>query len=146
MDISLKAALSVIGFVVSLASQDLGKKEGGPIAVTLVGADGRRIASASMEGVMPVSVGLDENKAYTAILGQRSTLEWEEKGLDGRNFTDTRFTCFGGGVPIKIKGKIIGAVGVSGRHSSKKDLPADAPLQDHELALQGVKCLRDYPF
>ena len=30
------------------------------------------------------------------------------------NFGDLRYTAWGGGVPIMIQGKVIGAVGVSG--------------------------------
>lgn len=143
MRITLDHALRIVNLVVNEARRDGGK----PIAVTVVGADGRRIASASMDGVMPVSIGLAENKAYTAIQGQRPTLEWEEMKLDGRNFTDPRFTCFGGGVPIMedvptaVTGENIGAIGVSGRHSNRKGLPDGDPLQDHELALLGADFL-----
>jgi len=143
--IILEDAIEAIKKVVEAAEKDLENKAyGGPVSITIIGRDLKRIVSFSMDGVMPVSIGLDENKAYTAIIGQRATLKWEQaaqyEDLNGRDFTDSRWSNFGGGGPVIIDGEVIGAVGVSGRNSYNKDLPKDIP-QDHELAMIGASFL-----
>ena len=58
------------------------------------------------------------NKAYTAAreckeskaVGEGS----RQKGFPMTNFGELRYVTWGGGVPIAYRGKVIGAVGVSG--------------------------------
>ena len=98
--------------------------------MAVVGSNGVMIAFAAMDNVLPASVQVAQNKAYTAVMGGRDTIEWENKphGFDGRNFTDPRFTCFGGGVILTTDdGIIIGAIGVSGRTSKDDDILATIP-------------------
>lgn len=148
--IILEDAIEAIKKVVEAAEKDLENKAyGGPVSITIIGRDLKRIASYAMDGVMPVSIGLDENKAYTAAIGKSPTIKWEQaadyEGLDGRNFSDARWTNFGGGVPVIIDGEVIGAVGVSGRNSYNKDF-ADRRgriPQDHELAEIGANFLEE---
>jgi uncharacterized protein GlcG (DUF336 family) len=144
--ITLEDAFEGIQEIIKKALKQPNTLYDAPIAVTVVGADARRIASASMDGVKPVSINLSENKAYTAVVGQRETLMWEQTNLDSRNFGDPKWTNFGGGVPITVNNEIIGAIGVSGRLSSKHSLPRDipkkSPPQDHELAEFGVKVIK----
>ena len=155
-NILLEDALKAVEKVVKAAQENLGSKYGEPIAVAVVGLNFKLIAFSAMDGVMPVSVDLCIKKAHTAIAGQKETLEWEKAekaGLDGRNFGDESWTCFGGGVPVRINNRIIGAVGVSGRHSHKEELLSNQedlledrqkiPPQDHELARIGARYLEE---
>jgi len=126
--IDLKEAQNLISVIVKQASKD----GGSPVAVAVVGIDGRLVAFAAMDGVMPLSTSLARKKAYTAIVGRRDTNYW-----DGKNFSsgDGSFVCLGGGAIIEILSKetknpqklIIGAVGISGRTSE----------QDQSLANRG---------
>jgi glc operon protein GlcG len=58
------------------------------------------------------------NKAFTAArervesgeVGRRS----REEGFPMTNFGDSRYTGWGGGVPVEVDGVVIGAIGVSG--------------------------------
>ncbi|MCD6550253.1 heme-binding protein [bacterium] len=155
--ILLEDALAAIEKVVQEAKKDISSRYGGPIAVVVMGVNFKVIAMEAMEEVMPISADLCVKKAYTALAGKEDTLEWEKeekKGLDGRNFGDPNWVCFGGGVPVKkTNGQVIGAVGVSGRYSSKASISLQEgeemqqlksfPLQDHELAKIGAEYLED---
>lgn len=138
--LNLDDALLIIGAIRREAEKAVSKDRDKPVAIAVIGLDGRLIAFAAMDGVTPVSIQLAINKAHTAIVGTRDTVEWEGMGVDAQNFTDPQFTCFGGGVLIRDrKGKVVGAIGVSGR-KSKKDVRGIP--QDHELADIGSVCFR----
>ena len=87
--------LSDAQVIVNQVLEEAQKNGGDPVAVAVVGSDGRLVAFAAMDGVMPVSVEVAINKAYTAVVGQHDTLFWERApaGFDGRNFVDSKFTC-----------------------------------------------------
>jgi len=115
-----------------------------PVAIAVMGHDFGLIAFWAMDSVLPISRKLAIQKAYTALVGSRDTLYWErqekEGKLVGRNFVDPDFTCFGGGIVIlenRPDGQIVGAIGVSGRNSSRVN--EDEPPQDHELARIGLQ-------
>ncbi len=108
---------------------------GSPVAVAIIGISDNLIAFGAMDDVLPVSIQLAMNKAHTALALQQDTISLE--GKDPANFTDSRFTCFGGGVLICDRGIIIGAVGVSGRKSRRSG--RDTESQDHELAFCAAK-------
>ena len=125
----LRTAQNIIALIVEKAYVD----QGDPVAVAVVGNDGRLIAFAAMDGVMPLSIALAQNKAYTALIGSRDTSYWEYNfDLKGQNFTDEKFTCFDGGVLVEITEEkqeetyIIGGIGVSGRKSYE-----DKALAEH---------------
>ncbi len=87
-------------------------------AVTDVSA--RPVAVRCMDGAYIGSYDVALNKAYTSVAFQMST---EELGalsgpgapLYGIQFTNQgKIVIFGGGVPLRLRGAIIGAFGVSG--------------------------------
>jgi len=45
---------------------------------------------------------------------------------------DSRFTGFGGGIPVKVDGKVVGGIGVSGL----------ATEEDIELAMMGLASIQ----
>lgn len=87
-------------------------------AVAVTDEHGELIAVLRTDGCPLPSLNNAIHKAYTAaregvpsaLLGQRS----REEGWNITNFGDLRYTGWGGGVPIRYKGEIVGAVGVSG--------------------------------
>ena len=91
-------------------------KLGACVAVT--DPHGELIALLRTDGCPLPSINNAINKAYTAArermpsydLGQAS----RNDGFPMTNFGDLRYTAWGGGVPIKVKGEVVGAVGVSG--------------------------------
>jgi len=75
-------------------------------------------------------VNVDIGKARTAAIYRRPTREFEEQIKAGRvaalALVDS--TPLQGGVPIKLNGKVIGAIGVSG----------DTPQVDEDIAIAGA--------
>lgn len=103
------------------------------------GADGNMIAVHVMDDAYLVSFDVAMKKAYTAVAVQMSTKELgvlAQPGgmLYGVDKADNgRLIVFGGGVPLKLDGKVIGGLGVSGATSE----------QDHELAIYGAEVMED---
>ncbi|MEO7767832.1 MAG: heme-binding protein [Ferruginibacter sp.] len=138
ISISHTEAAIIVAAVIQKATSD----GGSPVAVAVVDHAGRLIAFTAMDNVMPASIKLAQNKAYSAVIGKRDTLYWAcmakntiQLDFNMRNWTDENFTGFTGGITILIQEQVIGAVGVSGR-KGKQDIK-DTILQDHELAELG---------
>ena len=73
-----------------------------------------------MEGALLISVKVSQDKAYTACALKCPTAALADVTKPGdslwslHNSGDGRIVCFGGGYPIEVDGKVIGAIGVSG--------------------------------
>jgi glc operon protein GlcG len=68
-----------------------------------------------MDGVRPASVDLAIEKARTAARLRRSTAEIEDSINQGRTaFITANIAALRGGVPIRVSGEVVGAVGVAG--------------------------------
>ena len=142
--------------VMEKAEEDVGKQNLSPdlqsnarIAVCVCGLNFQPKVTLGTEDTMSVSNdSLCEDKAYTVLRTGVPTLYWELKEVNMRNFGDPRFTGFAGAVPVKTaRGKLIGAIGVSGRKSclNKGKMPIKGEpvfLQDHELAEYGLKIFK----
>lgn len=96
-------------------------KEMGMRVVTAVAdAHGNPVAVRCMDGAYMGSFDVALNKTYTAIAFQMSTEELGKLArTDGELYgiqhtNQGRIVIFGGGVPLKLNGAIIGAFGVSG--------------------------------
>lgn len=94
------------------------EKEGKGAAVAVVDAHGELLAFLRTDGCPLSSINNAVHKAFTAARERRSS--WEV-GQASRveefpitNFGDLRYTGWGGGVPIRYQGQVVGAVGVSG--------------------------------
>ena len=91
------------------------------IAITDEGGDLK--AFLRMDGAQKLSVGISQDKAYTAASYSMPTHAWFEFIKDDppllHGITHTpRLVVFGGGFPIKLNGEIVGAIGLSGGHYS----------------------------
>lgn len=92
------------------------EKKGAAIAV--VDAHGELIALLRTDGCPLPSINNAIHKAFTAArertesanIGQAA----REEAFPITNFGDLRYTGWGGGVPIRYDGAVVGAVGVSG--------------------------------
>lgn len=93
---------------------------GVPMVIAVVDESGVLKAFSRMDGAPLLSVGLAQDKAYTAVAYGIPSHAWFEFIKDEpsllHGITKTpRLIVFGGGYPIEIDG-IVGGVGVSGGH------------------------------
>ncbi len=95
---------------------------GHPFVIAVVDDSGVLKAFSRMDGAALLSVQIAQDKAYTAAGFGLSTDGWHEFVKDdpplalGAAAGIDRLIVFGGGFPIMIDGKIVGAIGVSGGH------------------------------
>jgi len=143
--------------VMEKAAEDFGKQNLLPtlqsnadVCVCVCGVNFQPKVTLGSENAMSVSNDpLCEDKAYTVLKTGMPTIHWDMKAVNMSNFGEQRFTGFAGAVPIKTaRGKLIGAIAVSGRLSylkkdkMSKDEFASAFPQDHELAEYGLKIFK----
>lgn len=114
-------------------------KRGKSGVIAVCDAHGDLIAFARMDDAPLSSITIAMNKAYSAARERKPTHEIgkaarnPEKGFDIGYFGDPRFTGWGGGVPVRKNGSVVGAVAVSG-------LPQ---LEDIELAQMAAGLIGD---
>ena len=83
--------------------------------LTLDQAAGDLLAFQRMDRVRPASADLAIEKARTAARLQRPTAEIEDNINHGRTaFVTADIMALRGGVPIRVNGEVVGAVGVAG--------------------------------
>jgi glc operon protein GlcG len=105
--------------------------------IAVADSHGELIAFARMDGAPISSIRIAANKAWTAARERKPTKEigekarHPEKGFEISYFGDSRFTGWGGGVPVWRSGEVIGAVAVSG-------LPSE---EDIRLATYGAELI-----
>ena len=93
----------------------------------------------SMDGAYIGSVDVAMNKAYTCVAFQMSTQKLSELAVPGAPLYGIQYTnggrivIFGGGEPLIVDGRIIGALGVSGGTAE----------QDTALAAYGASVLKE---
>ena len=89
-----------------------------PSAIAVVDPAGDLLAFQRMDGVRPASADLAIQKARTAARLQRPTVEIENNINQGRTaFVTARIMALRGGMPVRVNGKVVGAVGVAGSSS-----------------------------
>ena len=111
--ISLNRALKMI-----TAAEEKAKSIGVPMVITVLDDGGNMVAQHRMDDALLVSVEISLNKAYTALAVKISTDKIGELAQPGKTLygiqNSSRMIIFGGGFPIKVGDKVIGAIGVSG--------------------------------
>ncbi len=81
----------------------------------MVDPAGDLLAFQRMDGVRPASADLAIEKARTAARLQRPTEEIEDNINRGRTaFVTAGIPALRGGAPIRVNGKVVGAVGIAG--------------------------------
>lgn len=89
------------------------------INVAVVDGAGTPLAFLRMNGAPLHSIGIAEDKAYTAAGFALSTAEWDRVVGDDENLrrglaARPRLVMFGGGLPVVADGACVGGIGVSG--------------------------------
>ena len=88
--------------------------------LAVVDAGGALIAHARMDGAWLGSIDIAINKAFTARAFDITTRDLGSNSQPGDQFfgihasNHGRVMIFAGGVPLKVNGQVIGAVGISG--------------------------------
>jgi uncharacterized protein GlcG (DUF336 family) len=91
-----------------------------PYNIAVADAGGGLIAHVRMDGAWLGSVDIAINKAWTSRAFDMSTddiARFTQSGQQGFGFNttnDSKVVIFGGGIPVKRDGVVIGAVGTSG--------------------------------
>ena len=118
-NVSMKMALAIIDGALEQCTKD-----GYKVSVVIVSNDGVVRASLRGDGTGPHTMEFARKKAYTARTRNQTSLEFMK-------LTDNPASAYlkqipdvvavGGGVPIRVGGTPIGAVGVSGAPGGEKD-------------------------
>jgi uncharacterized protein GlcG (DUF336 family) len=118
------------------AAEAEARKNGWPIAITVVDTAGQLVYFQRMDNTQTASVNVSQDKAVSAAMYRRPTKVMQDAvaaGGAGVRFLNLRgASVVDGGLPLTIDGKIIGAIGVSGVTSD----------QDAQCAAAGVAALK----
>jgi glc operon protein GlcG len=97
------------------AAKESAQQLNAPSAIAVVDPAGDLLAFQRMDGVRPLSADLAIEKARTAARLQRPTAEIEDSINRGRTaFVTAGIVALRGGMPIRVNGEVVGAVGVAG--------------------------------
>ncbi|BCG82099.1 GlcG/HbpS family heme-binding protein [Mesorhizobium sp. 113-3-3] len=105
--------------------------------IAVVDQQGELIALSRLDGAPYPSILIAANKAWTAARERRPSMDVGQAarapgaGFDMGSYGDSRYTGFGGGLPVIIDGKVVGAVAVSGLSTQ----------EDIDLAKTGVDAI-----
>lgn len=130
--ISWQAAHAAVAAALAQAEQ-LGVR----INVAIVDRSGLLVAFLRAPGAPLHSMDIARDKAYTAASFGVNTAQWSERlagkseGLQKGLILQPRLVIFGGGLPIKVDGQLIGGIGVSGASEA----------QDEECARAGLRAM-----
>ncbi len=93
---------------------------GVPMVIAFVDGDGGLQLFKRMDGALPVSTELAVSKAYTAAAVREATHRIGELAQPGgvlygiQHTHGGRIVVFGGGLPLFVRGEVVGAIGISG--------------------------------
>jgi glc operon protein GlcG len=97
------------------AAKKEAQQRNAPSAIAVVDPAGDLLAFQRMDGVRPASADLAIEKARTAARLRRPTAEIEDAINKGRTaFVTAGIAALRGGMPIRVNGEVVGAVGVAG--------------------------------
>ena len=110
------------------------------MGLAVVDTAGGVVASARMDGAQLVAVDLATDKAYTAVAFGQPTEAWSDStqpgGADWGLSTTLggRLVVFAGGLPVRVDGEVVGAIGVSGSAAQVDRACAEAGIAAVGLA------------
>jgi glc operon protein GlcG len=125
--LSLSAAQRVAEAAISAA-----RSQGVTACIAVSDPSGEPIVTVRMDGAPRLSAEIARNKAYTvaSFNGLPTHVWWraiaDEPALVHGITHTPRLVVFGGGVPVWIKGALVGAVGVSGGSADQDRAIAEA--------------------
>jgi uncharacterized protein GlcG (DUF336 family) len=125
--ITLEKAQPIIAAAIAKA-----KEIGQPMNIAVVDAGANLTAFARMDGAWLGSIDIAINKAFTARAFDITTRDLGANSQPGNQFfgihasNHGRVMIFAGGVPLKVNGQVVGAVGISGGSGEQDQAVAEA--------------------
>jgi uncharacterized protein GlcG (DUF336 family) len=116
------------------AAEKKAAKIGQPMNIAVVDEGGNLVSHVRMDGAWIGSIDISINKAFTSRAFDIATKDLAEHSQSGSQFFGIHVSNHGrimigaGGIPIRMEGKVIGAIGVSGGSGE----------QDHSVAEAGA--------
>ena len=127
--LSLQAARTI-----AAAAEAAAREKGVGVVIAVVDDGGHLILLHRLDDAQVASVNVGIGKARTAAIYRRPSKDFEDQIRAGRvaalALADS--TPLQGGVPIRVDGRVVGAVGVSG----------DTPQVDEAIAIAGASAFR----
>ena len=127
--LSFEAAVKV-----ARAAEAAARARGIGVVIAVVDDGGHLVLLHRLDDTQVASVNVGIGKARTAAIYRRPSKDFEDQIRQGRvaalALADS--TPLQGGIPIRLDGRVIGAVGVSG----------DTPQVDEEIAIVGANALK----
>ncbi len=130
--IGLAAARRIIA-----AAEKKAEEIGQPMNVAVVDEGGNLVAFERMENAWLGSIDISQKKAWTSRAFDITTKDLGANSQSGDQFfgihasNNGKVMIFAGGIPLKIDGKVVGAIGISGGSGE----------QDHAVAEAGAAAL-----
>ena len=116
------------------AAEKKAQEIGQPMNIAVADEGGNLVSHVRMDGAWLGSIDISVNKAFTARAFDLSTKDLAANSQSGDQFfgihasNHGRIMIFAGGIPLKLDGKVVGAIGVSGGSGE----------QDHSVAEAGA--------
>lgn len=126
--ISADAAMALLNRSVAEST-----RRGHKMAIAIVEPSGELVAFIRMDNAPYASIRLAQQKARTSSRLRVATATLEQRVLGGRSvlLSSDEVVAIGGGVPIIVDGKVVGAIGISGATAAEDAATANAVLVSH---------------
>ncbi len=117
---------------VTAAAEKKAQEIGQPMNIAVVDEGGNLVSHVRMDNAWIGSIDISINKAFTARAFDLSTKDLAKNSQSGDQFfgihvsNHGRIMIFAGGIPLKLDGKVVGAVGVSGGMGAQDQAVAEA--------------------
>ena len=117
------------------AAEQKAEAIGQPMNIAVADAGGNLVSHVRMDGAWIGSIDVSIKKAFTSRAFDIATKDLAEYTQSGGPFfgihasNNGKIMIFAGGIPLKKRGKVVGAIGVSGGSGE----------QDHAVAEAGAK-------
>jgi glc operon protein GlcG len=118
---------------IAAAAEGEAVKRGATVVIAVVDEGGHLLLLERLDDTQVASVEVGIGKARTAAIFRRPSKEFEDQIRNGRvaALALSGATPLQGGIPIKVDGKVVGAIGVSG----------NTPQEDEDIAKAGAAAL-----
>lgn len=109
-----------------------------PMVIAVADEGGNLVACHRMDGALLVSLDIAQNKAWTSVALKLPTADLAGVASPGGSLygitatNQGRVVIFGGGIPLRKDGRVVGAVGVSGGSVEEDVLVARAAAEHFE--------------
>ena len=114
------------------AAEKKAREIGSPSNIAVADEGGNLVAHVRMDGAWIGSIDISIKKAWTSRAFDISTKELAGFSQSGGQFfgihvsNDGKVMIFAGGIPLKLDGKVVGAIGVSGGTGDQDQAVAEA--------------------